>query len=495
FLYSTIFTIWIIILCIRKGLYLRSIGDRAAQAHFIYATVNASYVCGTITSVFFGIYSIAGYWTYFLFIWFGSLASIVLYIVFAAVPASFQTKITGFTYVLAATLLTIITLILYPPSNTAIMTEQLARHKGLLRLLFLIILIAMLIVTLMPFMLKISITRPLQRLLEGVQNVNQGKLETQVPVGLKDEIGLLTQNFNRMTQSLKKSKDDLTDYAQTLEKKVSKRTAQLQQSLNELRSTQAQLIQSEKMASLGELTAGIAHEIQNPLNFVNNFSDLNTELIKEMKLELEVGNKEESIAISNIVANNEQKINHHGKRAEAIVKGMLQHSKTSGKKELTDINALAHNYLRLTYHDLRAKDQSFNATMQTDFDQNIEKINIIPQDIGKVLLNLFTNAFYSVTEKKKQQGDAFEPNVSISTKKLDDKIEIRVIDNGNGIPENVLDKIFQPFFTTKPAGQGTGLGLSLSYDIITKGHGGHIKVKTKEGEFTEFIIQLPGNSK
>jgi len=283
-----------------------------------------------------------------------------------------------------------------------------------------------------------------------------------------------------------------------LEEKVSVRTKLLQlekekveSTLTELKSAQAQLIQSEKMASLGELTAGIAHEIQNPLNFVNNFSDVNGELLIEMKGELTKGKVEDAIALANDVIENEQKINHHGKRADAIVKGMLQHSRSStGQKEPTDINALADEYLRLAYHGLRAKDNSFNVTMKTDFDKEIEKINIVRQDVGRVLLNLYTNAFYAVNEKKKLQRDNYEPMLSISTKKLNNKVEIRVRDNGSGIPQKVLDKIFQPFFTTKPTGQGTGLGLSLSYDII-KAHGGEIKVDTTEGEFAEFVIQLP----
>jgi signal transduction histidine kinase len=265
----------------------------------------------------------------------------------------------------------------------------------------------------------------------------------------------------------------------------------VEQTLEELRSTQSQLIQSEKMASLGELTAGIAHEIQNPLNFVNNFSDVNTELIDEAELEIEKGNISEIKTILNDIKENEQKINHHGKRADAIVKGMLQHSRSSsGQKEPTDINALADEYLRLAYHGLRAKDKSFNATMQTDFDNSIGKVNIIPQDIGRVILNLINNAFYAVDEKKKKIDDGYEPTVSVSTKKLNDKVEIKVVDNGNGIPQKVLDKIFQPFFTTKPTGQGTGLGLSLSYDIV-KAHSGELKVETNEGEGSEFIIQLP----
>ncbi|MEP6950839.1 MAG: two-component regulator propeller domain-containing protein [Ginsengibacter sp.] len=300
-----------------------------------------------------------------------------------------------------------------------------------------------------------------------------------------------------------------------LEEKVKSRTSEvvkqkeeisiqrdnLKQALEELKATQTQLIQSEKMASLGELTAGIAHEIQNPLNFVNNFSEVNTELIDEMKNELTNGNVQEANMIANNIKENEQKIVFHGKRADAIVKGMLQHSRSStGKKEPTDINALTDEYLRLSYHGLRAKDKNFNATMKTDFDENIGNINIIPQEIGRVILNLFTNAFYAVNEKKKnpqlrEGGVGYEPTVTVSTRLLNPPLagrgaEIRVRDNGSGIPQKVLDKIFQPFFTTKPTGQGTGLGLSISYDII-KSHGGEMSVETKENEFTEFMIILP----
>ncbi len=265
----------------------------------------------------------------------------------------------------------------------------------------------------------------------------------------------------------------------------------VEETLAELKSTQTQLIQSEKMASLGELTAGIAHEIQNPLNFVNNFSEVSSELVAEMKDELQKGNYEDVTAIANDVIQNLEKINHHGKRADAIVKGMLQHSRSSGGvKEPTDINALCDEYLRLSYHRLRAKDKSFNATIKTDFDNSIGNINIIPQDIGRVVLNLLTNAFYAVDEKKKQQANEYDPAVSIQTKKINNNVEISVTDNGNGIPQKVLDKIFQPFFTTKPTGQGTGLGLSLSYDIV-KAHGGELKVETKEGQGSTFIIQLP----
>ena len=284
-----------------------------------------------------------------------------------------------------------------------------------------------------------------------------------------------------------------------LEGIVAKRTSELvqqkeelEQALVHLKSMQSQLIQQEKLASLGELTAGIAHEIQNPLNFVNNFSEVNSELIDEMQNELNAGNMEEAIALANDIKENEQKIVFHGRRADTIVKGMLQHSRTSsGTKEPTDINELADEYLRLSYHGLRAKDKSFNATMQTNFDESIGNIDIIPQDIGRVLLNLFTNAFYSVSEKKKEAGEAFEPTVWVTTKKIGNMVRIIVRDNGLGVPQSVMDKIFQPFFTTKPTGEGTGLGLSLSYDIVTKGHGGELNVYSKNGDGAEFIILLP----
>ncbi len=277
----------------------------------------------------------------------------------------------------------------------------------------------------------------------------------------------------------------------------------LQETLSNLKAAQSNLIQSEKMASLGQLTAGIAHEIQNPLNFVNNFSEVSNELIDEMKGELAIGNMQQANEIADDIKQNLEKINHHGKRADAIVKGMLQHSRiSSGQKESTDINVLCDEYLRLAYNGMRAKNKSFNAALETDYDSTIEKIEIIPQDIGRVILNLITNAFYAVNEKFKTQrsnatndSSPYVPKVAIVTKKLTDKpdshrVEIKIKDNGNGIPQNIVDKIFQPFFTTKPTGQGTGLGLSLSYDIVTA-HGGELKVETKEGQGSAFIISLP----
>ncbi len=258
--------------------------------------------------------------------------------------------------------------------------------------------------------------------------------------------------------------------------------------LDELQVTQKQLIQSEKMASLGELTAGIAHEIQNPLNFVNNFSEVNNELIDEMNAETDV---EEIKAIAADIKQNNEKIAFHGKRADSIVKGMMQHSRqTKGVKEPTDLNALCDEYMRLSYHGLRAKDKSFNAHLETDFDSRIDKVNIIPQDISRVILNILTNAFYAVNEKSATAGKDYRPTVSLQTKKLNQSVEIRISDDGNGIPQSVINKIFQPFFTTKPSGQGTGLGLSMAYDIITKEHGGTIDVDSREGEGTTFTIRL-----
>ena len=273
---------------------------------------------------------------------------------------------------------------------------------------------------------------------------------------------------------------------------------ELEKALAELRSTQTQLVQSEKMASLGELTAGIAHEIQNPLNFVNNFSELSVELAHELRDEMKKTEPDKELVADLLqdLSQNQEKINHHGKRAANIVTAMLQHARTStGKKEPTDLNVLADEYLRLAYHGLRAKDKSFNATMLTEFDPAIGKVDVIPQDFGRVLLNLINNAFYAVQQRKRQLSESqaqekYEPTVSVSTRQLPGKIEIRIKDNGTGIPETLKAKIFQPFFTTKPTGQGTGLGLSLAYDIVTKGHGGTMSVDSKEGEGTEFVITI-----
>ena len=333
-----------------------------------------------------------------------------------------------------------------------------------------------------------NISVPVLALRDAANRVGEGDLNQKVKHIHHDEIGELGKAFNKMVDDLAKTRQELNEKNIQLSTTV----ATLNNTLLELKNTHAQLIQSEKMASLGELTAGIAHEIQNPLNFVNNFSEVNIELIDEMLEELNKNNFIDTLAIANDIKENEQKIKHHGKRADSIIKGMLEHSRAStGIKGPVDINLLADEYLRLAYHGLRAKEKSFNATLKTDYDPAIGNINIISQDIGRVILNLITNAFYAVAEKKKQVGEGYEPVVAVSTKKVGSKVFITVKDNGNGVPQKLIDKIFQPFFTTKPTGQGTGLGLSLSYDIVTKVHNGEIKVTTVEGEGAEFVIILP----
>jgi len=271
---------------------------------------------------------------------------------------------------------------------------------------------------------------------------------------------------------------------------------QVDNTLSDLKATQTRLIQSEKMASLGELTAGIAHEIQNPLNFVNNFSEVNQEMLEELKAESKKPKAERDeqleIDLINDLIENEQKINHHGKRADAIVKGMLQHSRTGGgEKQPTNINTLADEFMRLSYHGLRAKDKVFNAELVTHFDPDLPKISVIGQDIGRVLLNLFNNAFYAVNQKQKTAGLDYKPEVMVTTSTENGQVIIKVKDNGTGIPDAIKEKIMQPFFTTKPTGEGTGLGLSLTYDMVVKGHGGSIQVNSEEGKGSEFIIQLP----
>jgi two-component system NtrC family sensor kinase len=352
--------------------------------------------------------------------------------------------------------------------------------------------IVLLIGILMGFWLSRTISVPVLALRDAARKVGEGDLNQKIKRIRRDEIGQLEKAFNKMIDDLDKTTNDLNEKNEVL----SATNSTLNDTLFELKKTHAQLVQSEKMASLGELTAGIAHEIQNPLNFVNNFSEVSIELIEEVLEERAKSDPERDETLEaellGDITNNLEKIAHHGKRADAIVKGMLMHSRTSsGVKEPTAINALCDEYLRLSYHGLRAKDKSFNATIKTDFDPSIQPINALSQDLGRVVLNLLTNAFYAVNEKKQQNPTGYEPTVSVTTKSLGDKVEISVSDNGNGIPKKVIDKIFMPFFTTKPTGQGTGLGLSLSYDIITQSHGGELIVETKEGEGTEFIIRLP----
>ncbi len=329
---------------------------------------------------------------------------------------------------------------------------------------------------------------------EGVKHENE--LRLSIIFEFIDERWLCTHfhtSYGLVVTNDPWATDIMKEKNKELQRMVDERTIQLQNSILELKATQAQLIQSEKLASLGELTAGIAHEIQNPLNFVNNFSELSVDLAKDLNDEIHKSDidKEYIEELLTDLTSNQEKINHHGKRASSIVKGMLEHSRAStGVRELTDINKLADEYLRLSYHGLRAKDKNFNADFSTHFDENLKKIQVIPQDIGRVLLNLYNNAFYAVNQRKKFEEN-YTPSVSVTTKQLDNQIIIKVRDNGTGMPESVKAKVFQPFFTTKPTGSGTGLGLSISYDIVTKGHGGTFDIVTKEGEFTEFIIQLP----
>jgi two-component system, NtrC family, sensor kinase len=336
--------------------------------------------------------------------------------------------------------------------------------------------------------------------------------------------GIYAQKQNKREKIQRQKEEEekriLEAQKKELERQVTERTTELtsqkeelEQTLSQLKATQAQLIQSEKLASLGELTAGIAHEIQNPLNFVNNFSELSVDLANELneeisKIDIPAKDKDYIAEILRDLTQNQEKINHHGKRASNIVKGMLEHSRTStGTKERTDINALVDEYLRLSYHGLRAKDKSFNADFKSHFDEKIPKIEIVPQDMGRVILNLLNNAFYAVNQRtqlskgfkplESSEGYtpstqlSWSPTVFVSTKLLKNTIEIRIKDNGTGMPDSVKVKIFQPFFTTKPTGEGTGLGLSLAYDIVTKGHGGTLRVESTEGVGTEFIICLP----
>ncbi|WAC13397.1 sensor histidine kinase [Dyadobacter pollutisoli] len=358
--------------------------------------------------------------------------------------------------------------------------------------------------------LRSNLLSPLHQILEGVRQVDAGNLMVQVPVEVRDEIGDLAQNFNQMTRSLRQSKEELTQYAENLETKVVERTQELKQSLDNLKATQSQLIQKEKMASLGELTAGIAHEIQNPLNFVNNFAEVSAELAEELQESAKSQNMEAVIDLSSYLRDNMGYIAENGQRASAIVRSMLEHSRSSSdERRPTDLNALADEYLRLAYNGMRrsegrtpgdpARDPDFQVQLITDFENTLPPVEVAPQEIGRVLLNLCNNAFYAVREKQYKQvavagvadEGTYQPTVWISTRRVQGQVELSVKDNGNGIPEEIISKIFQPFFTTKPTGEGTGLGLSLSYDIVTKGHGGEIKVESREGEGTVFTMSLP----
>ena len=332
-----------------------------------------------------------------------------------------------------------------------------------------------------------------KELLEFIRDIS-GPIGFALFVAIRfQEIFLEEQKQTLKVLNLTQEKQELLENQnKVLEQKVQERTNELNTSLENLKATQTQLIQSEKLASLGELTVGIAHEIQNPLNFVNNFSEVSSELVDEMKEELKNGDLEEVEAISEDLKQNLEKINHHGQRADAIVKNMLAHSRAGGgEKSLTDLNALAEEYLRLSFHGLRAKDKSFQADFEAQLEEGLPPVEVVSQEIGRVLLNLYNNAFYAVHQKAQKGLAGYKPKVSVQTRSKKNGIEIVIRDNGTGMPEEVKEKIFQPFFTTKPTGQGTGLGLSLAYDIISKGHKGSLQVETKTGEYTEFLLILP----
>jgi signal transduction histidine kinase len=384
-----------------------------------------------------------------------------------------------------------------------------------------LIIIGLVVIFIVILLISRSITGSLRRLTAATEKFAEGDFNVELPpIRSKDEIGRLNNAFiymqetlartihdlQKTTDELKISHEKLEEYSRTLEQKVDERTSELKAkhqeldaAFNRLKAAQAQLVQSEKMASLGQLTAGIAHEIKNPLNFINNFSELSVELVQEMLQETDkltscLGEKEADYlkGILQDIEGNVRKINEHGKRADSIIRGMLLHSRgKSGERMPTDLNALLAEYVNLGYHGMRATDSSFNIKIESDYDQNLQPVNVIPQDLARVFLNTINNACYSTHQKKKEFRDAYFPILKVSTKDLGDKVEIRIWDNGKGIPKAVLEKIFNPFFTTKPAGSGTGLGLSISFDIVVQEHRGQITVDSKEGEYAEFVITIP----
>jgi two-component system, NtrC family, sensor kinase len=501
FVYGLLTNIWAFVISLRKARLLRSVDAQAAEAHRLLVMVNVGFIVMCIVAVVFGFYSTVGYWTFFILIWLCNLGQIFVYLTYSAVPVSFQIKLAGLSFVTVVTFLTVVTLVFFPPVIPTDIEARLRQQEGLRRMFIIIACAALFVVSVLPGLLRRSLSQPLERLLSGVKQVNAGDLKVQVAEGSPDEIGDLTRNFNQMTQSLKKADDQLRDYAEKLELKVAERTAALKQSLETLRATQAQLVQAEKMASLGELTAGIAHEIQNPLNFVNNFSEVSEDMLTELRESIKAGQPADALAVADELADNLKKISHHGDRASGIVRSMLEHSKAgNGLRTSVDINKLCRQYAHLSLNSMVAKNPSFTCDLRLHLDDNIATMETAPQDIARVLQNILANAFYAVDEKARRQNadpPAYVPQVTVTTlcsAKSDGSrrsIQIRIRDNGTGIPEAIRDKIFQPFFTTKPTGSGTGLGLSICYDIITKGHGGSLKVETEVGKGTEMIIELP----
>ncbi|MBN1199171.1 MAG: HAMP domain-containing protein, partial [Bacteroidales bacterium] len=381
------------------------------------------------------------------------------------------------------------------------------------------------VIFLMILLISRSITRPIRKLAQAAQSFAEGNFDISLPeVVSEDEIGRLTRSFSYMqktlaetigdlketTEQLRVSNEKLEDYSKTLELKVKERTAELvaknselDSALQTLKAAQAQLVQSEKMASLGQLTAGIAHEIKNPLNFVNNFAELSTDLARELKEELEKlkgkldeNDREYLMEIVGDLESNALKIHNHGKRADSIIRGMLLHSRgKAGEKQPTDLNALLEEYVNLGYHGMRATDPSFNIKIESSYDPEVGIVEVIPQDLSRVFLNIINNACQATAQKKIEQKDSYFPLLTVTTRRLGELVEVRIRDNGKGIPDEIKEKIFNPFFTTKAAGSGTGLGLSISFDIVVQGHGGELTLQSEPGEYTEFIIRIPAARK
>ncbi len=507
-LFSIINLVWVLLVLLRKSVYFRR-NNMASDAPVLLLAMSS--FCLLVIS-FLVIYPGASHtWvmlTYSVGFWLLMQINMIVYTLYSTFPIRFRDKLVGFTFASVMCILSLIIMVVVPFTTNSIapanIAQRLLDQPILVRLLWVALGSATFVLILFPIILKVSFMQPLHRLMIGIQQADQGDLSVQVVPDMLDEIGIVTQHFNRMAQSLNQSKDELIQHAETLEQRVNERTGQLNQSLHVLRATQAQLIQQEKLASLGELTAGIAHEIQNPLNFVTNFSEVSLELIDELRCEVGAGNMNDILAIANDLSQNLHRITQHGERAAAIVNGMLEHSRNySGKKQPTDLNDLIGAQLQLFYQRTQAKDTTFSCERLLNLDSAVGMVDIAPQEISRVLLNMFTNAFYAMREKHKlvvsgfsQVAEAvYSPTLTVSTKRLDTTIEIRIHDNGTGIQNTLKEKVFQPFFTTKPTGKGVGLGLSLSYDIITKGHGGSLRVISEADMFTEFIMSLPESTK
>lgn len=494
-LYTSLFAIcWTIIVLARKAIFFRSRNREVMKICLLLIVMELLFIGSVVDAVTIGIYSTVGYWIYFSLTWIGILGSATLYIIYSTVPITFQLRLVGFTFILLMVVMSVVTLTFFSPFPPELVGKREHIHDDLLRVSGLIIMATLLVVIVYPILLRASVVRPLERLLAGVNTVREGRTDTPVQVTSNDEIGFLTENFNLMTHTLKKAQDELASYASDLEKKVAQRTSELEETLENLKATQAQLIRREKMASMGELMAGVAHEIQNPLNFVNNFSEIGVELIEEWRSEeakVEADKEVQADTISNIEVNL-KKINEYGKRADSIVQSMLLQSRTrSGQKEVTNMNELANECLHFSYQGYLSQNEGFKATLQTQFEPSLSQVSIVVQDMSRVFVNLFNNAFYAVEMKAKAGLGAYEPNIVLTSSQLADGIEIRIRDNGVGILAAIHEKVFQPFFTTKPPGQGVGLGLSLAYDILVKDHGGTLDFISEEGHFAEFIFTIP----